>query len=751
MNHDPKDSDLMPLDLSYLDASKAPKERTAILLRQMTLEEKAGQLMQITCMKADPRFEDGKATGWIYSRMSDEERHAWVISRHGGSFLHVLGEEIDLIQSLSQQTRLKIPVLFGIDAIHGHALHNGATIFPSQLAMSCSWDLEGVREAGRVTAKEVSADGIHWTFSPVLCIARDTRWGRVNETFGEDPYLIGELGSAIIKGYQNDNLMGEDSLLACAKHYIAYGESTGGRDSYDSQLSLRKVREVFLEPFEKAVRAGCATVMTGYQSIDGTPVTANETLVRKILKEELGFEGFVVTDWNNAESLVTQQRVAADLLEATAMTLRAGNDMFMNTPGSYEALIELVRTGKLDEAYLDEAVARILLTKFRLGLFEKTKAKVEVANEAHLQANLELTRKSFVLLENKNGLLPLDKSGAKGLKIAVLGPNADDVKAQYGDWTFFSHPFPKDEPAKRPYYTMLEGIREVGSRFGATVSYYKGCDIMNSEDQQIQEAVELVKTADVIVAVVGDCLDQNGEFKDRANLDLSGAQQPLLEALRGCGKPLIVVLVNGKPLSIPWVKAQADAVIETFNSGMFGGLVLGEILFGETVPSGKLSISFPYHSGQCPVYYNQLPGWHGSKYMDQPMEALYPFGYGLSYTHFEYSQLRLSKDQYAIGETLELEVDVKNAGKLDSEEIVQVYIQDLVSSVMTPYKQLKAFKRVFIRAGESCAVTISIPTTEFYVINGEGKKVVEPGAFLLMVGPDSRDQVLLKHQFEILK
>lgn len=738
-----------PVDKSYLNTALTPAQRTEILLSQMTLEEKVGQLMQVTCMKADPKFENGKAIGWIYSRISDEDRHRWVSEKHAGSFLHVLGDEIDLIQKQSQQTRLGIPVLFGIDAVHGHALHNGATIFPSQLGMSCSWDLDLVQKAGRVTAKEVASDGIHWTFSPVLCIARDLRWGRVNETFGEDAFLIGEMGSALIKGYQNENLQGEDCILACAKHYIAYGESTGGRDSYDSQLSLRKVREVFLEPFEKAIQAGCATVMTGYQSIDGTPVTASETLVRKILKEELGFEGFVVTDWNNAESLVTQQRVAHDLSEASAMTLRAGNDMFMNTPGSYEALIEQVQSGGVHMAQLDEAVARILLTKFKLGLFEKTKSQWSVGSEAHHEVNMELTRKSFVLLKNEGNLLPLHNRSDSALKIAVIGPNADDIKAQYGDWTFFSHPFPKEEQPEKPYYTMREGIHKVGEKYGAVVSYHKGCHVMDKADQQIDEAKSLAESSDVVIAVVGDCLEQNGEFKDRANLDLSGEQQALLEALKSTGKPLVVVLVNGKPLSIPWIKNHADAVIETFNSGMFGGLVLGEILFGETIPSGKLSISFPQHSGQSPVYYNQLPGWHGSKYMDLPMEPLYPFGFGLSYTTFEYAQMRLSKACYEQGDTLEVQVDVKNCGDVAGEEVVELYIRDLVSSVVTPFKQLKGFSRVKIPAGQTQTITLSVPIASLYVVQANGKKVVEPGMFVAMVGPDSRDTSLLSMSFKV--
>ncbi len=757
------------MNRAYLNASLSPDARTEILLSEMTVEEKVGQLMQISCMKADPKFEDGKATGWIYGRMDDTDRNSWVLEKFAGSFLHVLGDEIDAIQEMALKTRLGIPVLFGIDAIHGHALHNGATIFPSQLAMSCNWDRNMIEQMGRVTAREVAADGIHWTFSPVLCIARDLRWGRVNETFGEDPYLIGELGMSIIKGYQGRTLSDPDSILACAKHYLAYGESTGGRDAYDAQISMRKAREVFLPPFEKAVEAGCATFMTGYQSVDGRPVTIHEKLIKDVLKAELGFDGFVVTDWNNTESLITQQRVVAGMDEAATQTLLAGNDMIMNTPAFYETMVRLVKNHSVKEEALDEAVRRILRIKFRMGLFEKAAKHVDAvqadvsgapdmekenavyACEKHLNVNLELTRKSVVLLENKKNLLPLTENSQFGnlKKIAVIGPNADDIAAQYGDWTYFTHPYPKDEKPQEPFYTMLRGIREISSKYGIQVDYSRGCHLMHADDAQVEDAVSVAENADLVVAVVGDCIEQNGEFKDRANLDLSGAQQHLLERLKETGRPLVVVMVNGKPLTVPWIKEHADAVIETFNAGMFGGKVVGEILFGETCPTGKLSISFAQHTGQLPVYYNQLPGWHGSKYIDFPMEPLYPFGYGLSFTEFEYANLKLSKHRCSPEETIMVSVDVTNTGSVDSEEIVQLYVNDAISSVMTPFMELKGFKRVVIRAGETITVNMKLSVSDLYVIDLNEEKTVEAGTFEIMVGPDSRQAVLLKSNLTV--
>jgi len=714
----------------YQNPSLTPMERTLNLLSLMTLEEKIGQMMQIS-----------------YNIVNPTEAEEWVSKKCSGSFLHVLGDNADHLQELALSTRLGIPLIFGIDAIHGHALLNGATIFPSQLAMSCSFNTSLIEKAGRVTAREVAADGLHWTFSPVLCIGRDIRWGRIAETFGEDPYLIGVLASAIIKGYQGENLSDPDSILACAKHYLAYGESTGAKDAYDTEITARKIREVFLPPFKKAVEAGCATFMTGYQSIDGTPMTANKKMLKGLLKDELGFEGFVVTDWNNIGSLVNNQRVSPDILDASRKAIESGNDMIMNTNEFYEAALELVKNGKISEAHIDEAVKRILNIKFTMGLFDGKKrrgyvSKDVIACSEHEETNLQLTRESMVLLENKNNTLPLKDIK----KIAVIGPNADDIQAQFGDWTFFSHP--NSSPDAVPnfeYYTMLRGIQELASSKDVEVSYHKGCDIMDKEDIDIEGAALASKDADVIIAVVGDCLALNGEFKDRATLDMPGSQQRLLEELKKLNKPLVVVLVNGKPLSIPWITENADAVIETFNSGTLGGKALAEILFGQFNPCGKLTISFPYHSGQMPVYYNHLSGWHSGKYADMPVEdPLYSFGYGLSYTSYKYSNLKLSKTICKAEDTIAVSVDVTNVGERDGLEIVQLYINDVVSSVMTPVKELKGFKRIYIKAGETNTVSINLSISDLTIVNADEQYVVEPGEFEIMVGSDSRNQSLLK-------
>ncbi len=715
----------------YKDKSRSVIERVNDLLERMTLADKIGQMMQIS-----------------FISVSAEDAEEWITDRCAGSFLHTLGDDARRLQKLALSTELGIPLLFGIDAVRGHALHNGATIFPTQLSMACSWNTELVEKAGRITAREVAADGLHWTFSPILCLGRDLRWGRINETFGEDPYLTGILAASIINGYQGNSLSDPDSILACAKHYIAYGEGTGGRDAYDSQISMRKLREVFLPPFKKAVEAGCATFMSGYQSIDGIPVTANRRVLRKLLKEELGFDGFVVTDWNNTGSLIVNQHVADDMETAVRRTIDAGNDMIMNTNEFYEAALKLAENGEIPVELIDDAVRRILKIKFELGLFdgraytELSQAKSIMGCSEHLDAALELTRESIVLLENRNNTLPLDDSVKR---IAVIGPNADNVQSQFGDWTFLSHPSPKpDEASKLPVHTILGGIRELAGKRGISVAYHKGCDIMDLNDEDMEAAVECSAGSDVIVAVVGDCIEQNGEYKDRADLALSGNQQKLLESLKNCGKPLIVVLVNSKPLSIPWVAKNADAVLETFNSGLFGGKAAAEIIFGEVNPSGRLPISFPYHSGQLPVYYNQLPGWHGGQYMDMPDKPLYSFGYGLSFTRYEYSNLRLSQSACGVDDIVTVSVDVTNNGPYDGKETVQLYVNDVVSSVVTPVRQLKGFVKAEIRSGETRTVEITLAARELYIVDEYENELVETGEFEILIGPDSRPESLLK-------
>ncbi len=727
---------------SYQDSSLSPHERAENLLSIMTLEEKVGQMMQIS-----------------YKNVGREKAIEWAKQYGAGSFLFAFGEDATELQEMALSNRLSIPIIFGIDAMHGYALLNGSTVFPTQLGMSCSWNKELIAKAGRVTAREVAADGLHWTFSPVLCIGRDLRWGRINETFGEDPYLIGELASAMIKGYQGDKLSDSGSILACAKHYLGYGESTGGKDAYDTEVTFRKVRELFLPPFKKVVEAGCTTIMTGYHSIDGIPMTINSKMLRDVLKDELGFEGFVVTDWNTVGSLMTKQKVSPTIEDAAVKALAAGNDMIMTTNDFYKATIQMVKCGKVDEKLVDGAVFRILKVKFALGLFETKKRSGYVSKDIincteHQEINMQLTRQSIVLLKNENETLPLHHK--KLVKtIAVIGPNADNIQSQFGDWTFFTHPNTKhDTDPVLPistYFTMFEGIRKLAQTKGIEVTYHKGCDIQDKNDVDIEGAVKIATHADVIIAVVGDHNGVNGEFKDRATLDLTGAQERLLHALRKIERPLVVVLVNGKPLSIPWIDKNADAVVETFNSGALGGKALAEMLFGEYNPCGKLTISFPYHSGQNPVYYNYLSGWHSPKYADLPTkEPLYAFGYGLSYTQYLYENVMLSQNIGTASDIIMVSVDVTNTGTYDGIEIVQLYVNDIYSTVMTPVKELKGYQRVFLKTGEKKSVIFELKICDLVIVTTDEKYVVEPGEFEIMVGPDSRDSSLLKAVFRVI-
>jgi len=680
----------------------------------MTLEEKIAQMVQVPC-----------------NMVTFEEAKEW--ARRGvGSFLHVLGDEARQLQRIACETRMGIPVLFGIDAVHGHCLNDKATIYPSPLALSCTWSRDNAYQMARETAREVAADGLHWTFSPLFCLARDPRWGRVNETFGEDPYLAGEMGAAMVKGYQGDSPDAPDSILACAKHYIAYGEATGARDSYDSPITLRKVKEVFLPPFEKAIRAGCATVMTAYGSLDGTPCTLHEELLTGILRDELGFEGFVVTDWDNVQSLVSKQFVCQDLEEASLKAAQAGNDMIMTSLGFYEAALKAVGDGRLPEAVIDRAVERILYIKLRSGLMEHPEKACDasfIGCAEHRSTALKLARESLVLLKN-NSMLPLQAK-----KIAVIGPNAHDIQAQYGDWTYFTHPLPNPHrPAVRPYVTLLEGMEAAAANHGAQIAYAKGCGVWPAETDEalIEEAVSTAAQCEAIVLALGDDIDLVGEYKDRADLLLSGKQLELYRRLKALNKPICLVLIASKPLCLGDA-LEADAIITAFNGGMYGGQAIAEALFGDVNPCGKLPITFPRHSGQVPVYYNAYPGWHGDKYADLPSTPLFAFGEGLSYTTFE------TADAHFDADALKLSLKVKNTGSRDGSTVLQVYFRDCVSSVLTPVKQLIAFEKVTLAAGETAAITFTFERDDFSLIDRQGRRVTEPGEFVLMAGTSSKD------------
>lgn len=691
------------------------------LLEKMTLEEKVAQTLQLS-----------------YQVMSAEQFAETVNKGELGSYLHVLGADTEKYLSAAENSRLGILPVFGIDAIHGHALLRGATVFPSQLAMACSFDENLIEEIGRATAEEVAADGLDWVFSPVLCIARDLRWGRVDETFGEDKLLVSRLGAAIIRGYQTDNL-----TAACAKHYLAYGEATGGRDSYDSEITERKAREILLKPFVAAINAGCMTFMTAYGSIDGTPLTANKRYLREILKDELGFDGFVVTDWCNYDSLVGWQRYVENMEEGAAAGINAGNDMSMNSPDYFNGAVAAVKHGKIPVGYLDDAVRRILRVKQKLGLLDgrrKRPPRSVIGSDEHKKINYRAALESAVLLEN-SGVLPLNKKKIR--KIAVIGPNADDWKAQYGDWTYVSHPEPN--PAAEPtenIYTVLRGLKEEFS--DAEIVWEKGCVIeeeisAKQSEKLFKAAIAAAKNADIVIGVFGDNLKENGENRDRAKLDLYGRQNELANAVAELGKPFVGVIVSGKPLILTELKSACGALIQCFNGGDLCGKAVAALLCGKENFSGKLPVSFPYDSAALPCYHDQYDHWHGGKYIDIPAGCLYPFGYGLSYSSFCLGNIEISQREIGKDGKFTLTCEVTNTGKVDGVEVVQVYFRDIVCKKLTPVHTFLDFKRVFVPAGKSEKVSFEISAQSLGYMSDEMKNTVDAGEFTLFISGNGKD------------
>ncbi len=718
--------------LPYLNSSLSIEERVADLMGRMTLEEKVGQLMMLDAGVEDISF---------------------INSMQPGSILHIFGEKANRAMDLAAKNRLGIPLLVGEDGIHGHSFWKGATIFPSQLAMAASWNPALIEQIARVTAEEMAATGVHWTFSPVLCLSRDLRWGRTGETFGEDPHLIGEYATAMIRGYQGKDLNDRTAVLATAKHYAGYSETQGGRDASEADLSRRKLRSYFLPPFERAVQAGAASFMTGYQSIDGVPSTANRWLLTEVLKEEWGFEGVLVTDWNNMGRMVTEQKVCANYADAAVVALRAGNDIIMTTPEFLDGAIQAIRRGMLNEAEIDRPCARLLALKFRLGLFENprrhdpARTAYETSRADHQAVNLEAARQSLILLKN-DGLLPLGVD--KPLSILVTGPNADDDLSQLGDWSLGSpqHPPESGKQPREKTVTVLDGIRAIAPS-GSTIRFEPGCSIVNNDLSGIPAAVSAAQESDVIVAAVGDHLDFIGECKSTATLELQGGQIALLDALAATGKPLILVLVNSKPLVLPPSALQAAAILEGFNPGMQGGRALAEAVFGMINPSGKLTISYPVHVGQQPIFYSQVRGQHGDRYADLTQEPLFPFGHGLSYTRYHYSNLRVITPTLSNGQSARISIDVENLGDRAGDEIVQVYVSDVVTSVTWVNKALKDYARVHLEPGEKKTLIFTLPWEAFSIVDADGRRVVEPGDFEILAGPSSRDADLLQANLRV--
>lgn len=706
----------------YQDSSLALNARVDDLLSRMTIEEKVGQLMQLN------------------GQFGTEE----IIKKYQpASLLHINGADADTAIRQALATRLGIPVLLADDGIHGHSFWAGATIFPTQLGMAGSWNTLRMEQAARITAREMRATGIKWTFSPVLCIARDLRWGRVDETFGEDPFLIGEFAEAMVRGYQNGGLGDPDAVLATAKHFAGYSETEGGRDASEGDTSRRKLRSFFLPPFERVARSGCMAFMTGYQSTEGVPSTANHWLLKEVLRDEWGFDGVTVTDWDNVGRLVTEQFTCADFIEAATVAVRAGNDLMMVTPQFYEGALEALKIGKLQESEIDPIVRRVLSLKFSMGLFENPgysdpmRIQNQIGCAEHQALNLDIARESLILLHN-DGYLPAQADKLR--RIAVIGPNADDPLAQLGDWSLGSGQMDGSNGKVHPrstIVTVLDGLRSLAAP-GCKVEYQAGCSIESRNSSGIPAAVKLAKSSDLTVLVVGDNLSLTGEMKSTATLNLQGAQEQLVTEILSTGKPVVVVLVNSKPLALPECIGQSRAIIEAFNPGMQGGRAIAELIFGLIEPVGKLTISIPHHVGQLPVYYNQIRGQHGNRYADMTQDPAYPFGHGLSYTRLVIFDLKVLTPEIQVNDLFKVKLLVKNIGKRPGVEVVQLYIEDVVTSCTWAHHELKAYARVTLAAGENREIELSVPASELSIVDANGKRIVEAGKFKVHVGNSSR-------------
>lgn len=779
---------------AFRDPSLPIDERIDDLLDRMSLEEKVGQMMQLN---AEDDLEDE------------------ILHRHVGSILHTSPQRQIEAARLVEQTRLRIPLLVSDDVIRGFSFWPGATVFPEQLGMAQSWDISRIEQAGRITAVEASAAGEHQAFSPVLCIARDTRWGRVDETYGEDPYLIGEMGAAWTRGLQKNAKAGErldkDALLATAKHFAGYSMTEGGRDASEADLTHRGLLSWFLPPFERVAKEGVGSFMLGYESIDGTPITLNHWLLHDVLRGRWGYTGTLVTDWDNVGQLVHTQKLVPDYAHAAALAVKAGNDMIMTTPKFFEGALEAVRTGLLTEPEIDEAVRRILALKFRLGLFEDPRdpdperIKTQIGTAEHAQANLDVTRESLVLLHN-DGTLPLLGDAADGnltgdaqaaktaaaaagkraapKKIALVGPLIDDPQEQLGDWAGASGQadwMDAEHPEPRETITTVKDAFERLLPEGWGLATARGCDIvrlgpdpdgatfpdgqprpkvatpMPADPAQIAEAVRAAQRSDVVVAVVGDTISLTGEGRSTATLELLGGQNALLDALAATGKPLVVVLMSGKPLILHEAAMNASALIWAPKPGMQGGEAIAETILGLVNPSGRLTITFPRHVGQLPVFYNGVRGQHGYRYADLTEEPLFRFGEGLGYTTFSYGDVRLSCNGKPITKDTRLGrdsvvracIDVTDTGSRDGTEIVQLYVSDVVTSVTWADHELKAFRRVGLKAGETKTVTFDLPVADCTIVNADCERVVEPGDFEVQIGHSSRDTDLRKAVFTV--
>lgn len=726
----------------WRDASLTAEERALLLLKEMTLEEKVGQMCQYV---APCYVEPGKGSARKNIDATDENLGNKDLSdkvRRGevGAFLHVMtSTEAVALQKLAQESRLGIPLLLGIDAIHGNALIEGCTVYPTNINMASTFNPELMEKIGEETALEMRQRGLFWTFAPNLDIARDARWGRMGETFGEDALLASEMGKYAIWGFQGrDGKYSGNHVVACAKHLIAGGEPAGGLNAAPMDISERKLRELYLPPFVAAIRdAKVGTVMAAHNEINGIPCHGNKWLLNDLLRDELGFDGFVVSDWMDIERLHSMHHWVPDSTEAFVVSVESGIDMHMQGDKYFEAVVAAVKSGRIPESRIDQAAGKILAVKFALGLFEQPVPEIpEVLDGAaeHRQTALEAARQGLVLLKN-DGTLPLKNPR----RVFVVGPNANS-QTILGDWAV-----PQNDD---DVITVLDGLKAAMPNVSIDTLCFGG-KISNVNAKGVQMARFKASAADVNIVVVGENSQRYsafgrtcGENCDRDDLSLPGMQQQLLEAVVASGKPTVVVLMTGRALSIGWAKENANAILNVWEPGQMGGQAIAEVLTGQVNPSGKLPVTVPRNVGQVQTVYNYKHSQYSRLFATNETGALWPFGYGLSYSTFEYSDATLSKSEIGVSESLKASVTVTNNGPYDGDDVVQLYIRDEYGSVTRPVKELKAFRRISLKNGESTKVEFDI-TPEMLQCWGVSEKwSVEPGDFTILLGSSSSDSDL---------
>ena len=726
------------------------EQKVDSLLALMTIEEKVGQMNQYNGFwdVTGPAPEGGNA-----EQKYEHLRKGWV-----GSMLSVRGvKEVRAVQKIAvEESRLGIPLIIGFDVIHGYK-----TLSPIPLAEAASWDLEAIKKSASVAAAEASASGINWTFGPMVDIARDARWGRVMEGAGEDPFLGSRIAEARVQGFQGDDLSATNTIAACAKHFAAYGFAEAGKEYNTVDIGTSTLHNIVLPPFKAAVKTGVRTLMNSFNELNGEPVTGSVYLQRDILKDEWGFDGFVVSDWASINEMINWGR-AENKRDAAKIAVTGGSDMDMEGNVYIQELAQLVKDGVIKEALLDDAVSRILRVKYELGLFDdpykycdETREKETIGNPKHHEAVLDMAKKSIVLLKNENNLLPLKKEGQK---IALIGALANDKSSPLGSWRIASD----DETA----VSLLEGMQAYK---GNALKYVKGADVALEQAQFIQEviinetdksgfneAIAAAKQSDVVVMVLGEHGFQTGEGRSRTNLQLPGVQQELLEAVFKANPNIVLVLNNGRPLAISWADKNIPAIVEAWQLGTQTGHAVAQVLYGDYNPSGKLPMSFPRNVGQVPIYYNYKntgrpvdkdSNVFWSHYIDVEKTPLYPFGYGLSYSTFEYSDLKLNGTSFNIGSDVNVSVTIKNTSDVDGKEVVQLYIRDLVGSITRPVRELKGFELVALKAGEIKTINFTLNNETLGFYNNDGEFVVEPGNFKLFVGGSST--TILDMDFEL--